>query len=261
MQGSNLSAVFGIAHKFHNSKLTNKNVSITSDGQYLYLYISQVQSASMFKIGTGMGNSVAGKVTQQVTVEKEGDLTWVYCQGKLYARRNNIDFGSLFVYDPKNFKKLGEARLICDDVFRGNKMLKKHNTNYPLLTDGESLYAILFTVERRERAVKPDMQEKLEALKTAKTEATVLVDTKKEISAELDAIETLKAAAVAARDSDLSSAAQLKEQVLKKMRNKSKPKKVDPSAQAKDDALAASKKASDAGKIQRNMQNYYVAVF
>ena len=41
MLGANLSAVYGIAKQFHNSKLTNKNVSLTTDGEYLYLYISQ----------------------------------------------------------------------------------------------------------------------------------------------------------------------------------------------------------------------------
>jgi hypothetical protein len=72
------------------------------------------------------------------------------------------------LYDPKNFKKLGEARLICDDVFRGNKALKASNNYYPLLTDGKDLFALLFTVERRERAVKDTMQNLYESLKEAK---------------------------------------------------------------------------------------------
>jgi len=122
----------------------------------------------MFKIGTGDRGTIAGRVTVSVPVEKEGDLSWVYCQGRLYARRHNIDFGNLTLYDPKNFKKLGEARLVCDDVFRGNKTLKAHNSYYPLLTDGEDLYALLFTVERRERALKDDMKDKYAALKEAK---------------------------------------------------------------------------------------------
>ena len=79
MLGTNLSAVFGVANKFFNSKLTNKNVSLTTDGEHLYLYISQSQSGSMFKIGSGVGNTVAGRVTAQYTIEKEGDLSWVYC--------------------------------------------------------------------------------------------------------------------------------------------------------------------------------------
>ena len=41
MVGSNLSAVYGIGKQFHNSRLTSKNVSLTTDGEYLYLYMSQ----------------------------------------------------------------------------------------------------------------------------------------------------------------------------------------------------------------------------
>lgn len=63
------------------------------------------------------------------------------------------------MYDPKNFKKLGEARFVCDDIFRGNKMLKKANMNYPLLSDGDSIYALLMTVEKRERVIKEGNEE------------------------------------------------------------------------------------------------------
>ena len=112
-------------------------MSITTDGEYLYLYISHTQSASMYKVGTGLGSTVAGRLYQQhQNIEKEGDVTWVYCQDRIYARRNNVDFGNLIVFDPKNFKKLGEAKLVCDDIFRSNRVLKKANSNYPLLTDG-----------------------------------------------------------------------------------------------------------------------------
>ena len=48
---------------------------------------------------------------------------------------------------------------MCDDIFRGNKMLKKANSNYPLLTDGDALYALLMTVEKRERVLKKGMEE------------------------------------------------------------------------------------------------------
>lgn len=114
----------------------------------------------MFKIGSGVGNTTAGRVTAQYTIEKEGDLSWVYCQGKLYGRRNNSDFGNLVIYDPKNFKKLGEAHLVCDDLFMKHKALKTVNKNYPLLTDGDSLYALLVSVERRQRPLKEGMEEK-----------------------------------------------------------------------------------------------------
>ena len=126
---------------------------MTTDGQYLYLYISQSAHNKMFKIGTGERGTIAGKVVLEASVEKEGDFSWVYCQGRLYARRTSAEFGNLTLYDPKNLKKLGEARLLCDDVLRGNRALKTQNAYYPLLTDGESLFTLLFTVERRERTV------------------------------------------------------------------------------------------------------------
>lgn len=52
---------------------------MTTDGQYLYLYVVQSQTASMYKIGTGVGTATAGKVFASQQVEKDGDLTWVYC--------------------------------------------------------------------------------------------------------------------------------------------------------------------------------------
>ena len=159
LQGQNLSGVFGIAKQFYNSRLTNKNASLTTDGEYLYLYAVQSQQAFMYKIGSGIGTTTAGRVYISTQVEKEGDLSWVYCTGRLYARRNNVDFGNLVVYDPKNLKKLGEARFVCDEMFRGNKVLKKANSNYPLLTDGESLYALIMTVEKRERVLQEGMDE------------------------------------------------------------------------------------------------------
>ena len=84
------------------------------------------------------------------------------------------------MYDPKNFKKLGEARLVCDDVFRGNKTIKKVNSNYPLLTDGECLFALLMTVEKRERIIKEGMVECHQALKKAQLAENVAKDAKKE---------------------------------------------------------------------------------
>ena len=75
-----MTGVFGIAKQFHNSRLTNKNVSITTDGEFLYLYVVQSQTANMYKIGSGLsGTATAGKVFASLQVEKEGDLAWVHC--------------------------------------------------------------------------------------------------------------------------------------------------------------------------------------
>jgi other hect domain ubiquitin protein ligase E3 len=44
----------------------------------------------MYKIGTGEAGTSAGRVyLNQPMPDKEGEVTWVYCQGKLWARRVN----------------------------------------------------------------------------------------------------------------------------------------------------------------------------
>ena len=69
------------------------------------------------------------------------------------------------------------------------------------------------------------MEEKQAELKKARQEAVPpVLDVEKDKSASSDAAEALKAVAEAARENDWSSA-QLKEQVLKKMRHKGKGKK------------------------------------
>jgi len=62
---------------------------LTSDGTYMYLYISISQRAHMYKIGTGENDTVAGKVYLSQQTDREGEVTWVFCKGKLYSRRAN----------------------------------------------------------------------------------------------------------------------------------------------------------------------------
>lgn len=70
------------------------NSAITTDGQYIYLYISIQQRGAMIKIGTGANpDTVAGKVYLHVPTDREGEVTWVYCQGKLWTRRANEELG------------------------------------------------------------------------------------------------------------------------------------------------------------------------
>ena len=47
----------------------------------------------MYKIGTGEAGTLAGKVYLNVPTDREGEITWVYCQGKLYSRRANEELG------------------------------------------------------------------------------------------------------------------------------------------------------------------------
>ena len=77
---------------------------------------------------------------------------------------------------------MGEARLLCDDIFRGNKALKSCNSNYPLLSDGESLYALLCSIEKRERPIKAEMVDKHADLKNAKKKASAAAELELKLS-------------------------------------------------------------------------------
>jgi hypothetical protein len=59
---------------------------LTSDGTYLYLAIGMTKRANLYKIGSGENNTIPGKVYLQSALEREGDLTWAFCQDKLYMR-------------------------------------------------------------------------------------------------------------------------------------------------------------------------------
>jgi len=76
---SNVSRVFGIASMFPMIGLNERNCSLTSDGTYLYLAIGVVKRATLFKIGTGEADTIPGKVYASAPLEREGDITWVYC--------------------------------------------------------------------------------------------------------------------------------------------------------------------------------------
>jgi|LauGreDrversion4_2_1035121.scaffolds.fasta_scaffold189936_1 hypothetical protein len=83
--------------------LTEFNSSITVDNEgFLYLWVSLATRSQMYKIGSGESGTVAGKVYFNANCDREGEVTWVYCQGKLWARRVNegTDLGHLLVYDP-----------------------------------------------------------------------------------------------------------------------------------------------------------------
>jgi hypothetical protein len=75
--------------------------------------------AMMYKIGTGATEAtVAGKVYAERRGDKEGEVSWTYCDGKLFARRaNETEGGLLSLYDAENLAPLGEGKLLCGKVF------------------------------------------------------------------------------------------------------------------------------------------------
>lgn len=52
---------FAILRKFHFQKQNYFYNTMTTDGSYIYLYLC-CNNGAMMKIGTGQGNTVAGKV-------------------------------------------------------------------------------------------------------------------------------------------------------------------------------------------------------
>jgi hypothetical protein len=58
---------------------SENNSSITTDGDYIYLYVSITQRGGLYKIGTGENGTLSGKVYLHTPAEREGDVTWVYC--------------------------------------------------------------------------------------------------------------------------------------------------------------------------------------
>lgn len=119
--------------------------TIATDGNYLYIYVSAV-NGGMFKIGTGNGNTKAGKVYLEKQIHfpigtKVDEVSWVFLKGKLVLKTSSKDSWVLEVIDPETFKKEGNIQLFCPSLY-GQQSLINLNKNSPLLTDGNSLYVL-----------------------------------------------------------------------------------------------------------------------
>lgn len=145
---------FGIMRKLHFQKQNFYYNSMTTDGQYLYLYVSAAYGG-MFKIGTGE-NSEAGCVYLFHPVNKVEEVSWVYVRGKLYLRCSSKEAKNLDVIDPETFKTEGSIQLHCPSLF-GHQIVQNINKNSPLLTDGQHLYIVgkRLTTEKLPEPPKP----------------------------------------------------------------------------------------------------------
>lgn len=83
------------------STQSEHNTSITTDGDYLYMYMGLPMKPMMYKIGTGVNdNTIAGKIYNERRGDKDGDIMWAHLQGKLYARRaSDSEAGMVNMYD------------------------------------------------------------------------------------------------------------------------------------------------------------------
>ena len=69
--------------------------TITTDGKYLYIYVSSV-NGGMFKVGTGQAGTKAGKVYTERQMNfpvgtKVDEVSWVYLKGKIYLKTSLRD--------------------------------------------------------------------------------------------------------------------------------------------------------------------------
>ena len=79
---------FKVSKVANFQKQGTNNTSIATDGTYIYAYISAT-NGGMYKIGTGEGGSVAGKIHLYAPVNKVEEICWVYCKEKLYLRNTS----------------------------------------------------------------------------------------------------------------------------------------------------------------------------
>ncbi len=78
--------------------------SITTDGKYLYVYVSAV-NGGMYKFGTGNNGTTSGKLYFEKSIHfpigsKLEEINWVYLKGKLYLKSALKDPSNIDVYSP-----------------------------------------------------------------------------------------------------------------------------------------------------------------
>lgn len=179
MESSSVHGVISIAKYISMVGVTEFTSSLTvdsQDGAYLYLWISMPSRGNMYKIGTGESGTQAGRIYAcQSQPEKEGEVTWVHCQGKLWARRVNegSDLGHLLVFDPATLKLESTAKIPLnlqtnsgDDPIKAS--LGSLNKYYPLLTDGRNLFAITVQLATKRRRVKDSMRREYQTFQEEK---------------------------------------------------------------------------------------------
>lgn len=168
LQRQNWLGLFSIGKQISFQGLSESNCSITSDGTYIYLYISVVQRGGLYKVGTGENGTTAGKVYLQATADREGEVNWVYCQGKLYSRRANEPLSQVFIYDPETLKSEGKVKLYAKDILNSSESASV-NKFAPLLTDGNNLFLVTMKVTEKTRKIKNSMADAYVEFKRKRT--------------------------------------------------------------------------------------------
>ncbi|KAL4510149.1 hypothetical protein ABPG72_010342 [Tetrahymena utriculariae] len=115
--------------------------SMTTDGTYLYIYISSADGG-IYKIGTGNDNTIPGKVYVSQQVSKQEEICWIYLKGSLYLRTSTKEQSGLIdIYNCDTLELVDTIQLKNEDIFEGTQQ-QQLNKNFPLLSDGDYLYII-----------------------------------------------------------------------------------------------------------------------
>ena len=64
---------------YPGTQFSKNNTSIATDGAYIYILMGQEKRGNMYKIGTGMFGTLAGRVYLSTRSRKEGNVTWAFC--------------------------------------------------------------------------------------------------------------------------------------------------------------------------------------
>lgn len=167
---ANASGVFSIAKFFSLGQQSDYNTSITTDGDYLYMYVGVSMKAMMYKIGTGATeNTIAGKVYIERRGDKEGDISWTYCEGTLFSRRTqDASSGIISMYSAKTLAPLGDAKLQCGKIFsEAGTCCEQANRFYPIFADPIEKHICIVTMQvvEKTKTVKKDMLQKHATMK------------------------------------------------------------------------------------------------
>ena len=135
----------------------------------------------MYKIGTGENQTIAGKVYLCANIfERNNFNSWVFCGGKLYAKRTDEEFGALYVIDTCSFRILETIKLNFQQHMKNLSKQEKQifttvNQHMPLLTDGhnKSLFVVTLTTDKRKKSVPEDKKDEYDSL-VKKIEVMVL---------------------------------------------------------------------------------------
>ena len=104
------SGVFSVAKFVSFAQQHEHNTSVATDGDYLYIFVAIPQKAMMYKIGTGATEAtIPGKVYLEKKADRDGEVSWTYCQGRLFCRRVNEEFGVITLYDAETLNPIGDA--------------------------------------------------------------------------------------------------------------------------------------------------------